>query len=234
MAVNHRPSSFDVIVVDVDTDTLWLWSWSWLRMPVLDVRDGVTDYTKIILSTWAFSAESAEVFASAIARLPHLKSAILSDMIAGRPEAEGLRVYEVLGAALKDKQLTEIDLSDNAVGPKGVRACRELLTNQEHLEKLYFCNCGISAEAAVSIQELLLYRTPTRYAARGRGCGDGESTAKCCRPGCGEPSLPAPASCLCVCHVRVPQASCVALLQQHEREWRREGGCGDCSSVTSP
>jgi Ran GTPase-activating protein (RanGAP) involved in mRNA processing and transport len=106
--------------------------------------------------------EAAEVFAAALAALPNLRSAILSDIIAGRPEAEGLRVYEVLGAALKDKHLTEIDLSDNAVGPKGVRACRELLTNQEHLEKLYFCNCGISAEAAVSISELLLYRTPTR------------------------------------------------------------------------
>lgn len=125
-------------------------------------RDGATDFTKIILSTWAFSVEAAEVFAAAISRLNGLKSAILSDIIAGRPEAEGLRVYEVLGAALKDKHLVEIDLSDNAVGPKGVQACRELLTSQESLERLYFCNCGISAEAAVSISELLLYRTPTR------------------------------------------------------------------------
>ena len=106
--------------------------------------------------------EAAEVFAGAIRLLPNLKSAILADIIAGRPEAEGLRVYEVLAAALRDKHLTEIDLSDNAVGPKGVHACRELLTNQEHLEKLYFCNCGISKEAAASIAELLLYRTPTR------------------------------------------------------------------------
>ncbi len=125
-------------------------------------RDGVTDFSKIILSTWAFSVEAAEVFAGAIRLLPNLKSAILADIIAGRPEAEGLRVYEVLAAALRDKHLTEIDLSDNAVGPKGVHACRELLTNQEHLEKLYFCNCGISKEAAASIAELLLYRTPTR------------------------------------------------------------------------
>ena len=122
------------------------------------------------------------MLATAIARLPHLKSAILSDMIAGRPEAEGLRVYEVLGSALKDKHLTEIDLSDNAVGPKGVRACRELLTNQEHLEKLYFCNCGISAEAAVSISELLLYRVPTRYDCcvcdvAGREWGEGHARA---------------------------------------------------------
>lgn len=134
-------------------------------MPLYDdslCRDGIVDYDKIIFSTWAFSVEAAEVLAGAIARLPNLKSAILADIIAGRPEVEGLRVYEVLGAALKSKSLTEIDLSDNAVGPKGVAACRELLSSQASLQKLYFCNCGISAEAAASLSELLLFRTPTQ------------------------------------------------------------------------
>jgi Ran GTPase-activating protein 1 len=125
----------------------------------LGLRDGQCDFEQIILSTWAFSVDAASVFAEAIGRLTQLKSAILSDIIAGRPEAEGLRVYEVLGSALKDKSLTEIDLSDNAVGPKGIAACRELLSGQE---KLYFCNCGISAEAAKSLSDLLLFRSPTQ------------------------------------------------------------------------
>jgi Ran GTPase-activating protein 1 len=125
-------------------------------------RDGVTDVEQIILSTWALSVDAAEVFAGVIAAQTQLKSAILADIIAGRPEAEGLRVYEVLGAALKEKALTEIDLSDNAVGPKGVAALRELLSSQACLQKLYFCNCGISAEAATSLSELLLFRTPTQ------------------------------------------------------------------------
>jgi Ran GTPase-activating protein (RanGAP) involved in mRNA processing and transport len=116
----------------------------------------VTDYTKIILSTWAFSVDAAEVFATAIARLPRLKVAVLADIIAGRPEAEGLRVYEVLASALRERQLEELDLSDNAVGTKGVHALRDLLSSQAGLQRLYFCNCGISAEAARSIQELLL------------------------------------------------------------------------------
>ena len=53
-----------------------------------------------------------------------------------------------LGDALAGVQLREIDLSDNAVGPKGVEACRAFLANQLALERLLFCNCGISAEAA--------------------------------------------------------------------------------------
>ena len=124
--------------------------------------DGAEDFDKMILSTWAFSVEAAEVFANAISRQKHLKSVIMSDIIAGRPEAEGLRVYEVLGSALKNQELLEIDLSDNAVGPKGVAACTELLASQAKLEKLYFCNCGISAEAAQTLSRLLLFREPTR------------------------------------------------------------------------
>lgn len=130
-----------------------------LAAPVL--VGGRGDIRRLVLSTWAFSVEAAEVFAQAIAKLPKLESAVLADIIAGRPEAEGLAVYRALGTALKDQQLVEIDLSDNAVGPKGVEACREFLTGQEKLERLFFCNCGISAEAARSIADILLFRTPT-------------------------------------------------------------------------
>ena len=112
------------------------------RELALDVLSGARlDVRRVIFSTWALSEEAAIVLAEAIAALPELESAILADIIAGRPEAEGLAVYRALGVALKDKQLTEIDLSDNAVGPKGVEACRPFLTAQERLEKLFFCNC---------------------------------------------------------------------------------------------
>jgi Ran GTPase-activating protein (RanGAP) involved in mRNA processing and transport len=119
------------------------------------------DYRRVILSNWAFTEEAAAVFRDALASLPHLESAILADIIAGRMEAEGLAVYRVLGQALATKQLLEIDMSDNAVGPKGLEACAEFLTNQARLQRLFFCNCGISAEAARTIADLVLFRTPT-------------------------------------------------------------------------
>ena len=120
-----------------------------------------TDFRRLILSTWALSVESAAVLADAVRALPQLESAVLADIIAGRPEAEGLAVYRTLGDALSRVQLREIDLSDNAVGPKGIEACRDFLSNQLQLERLLFCNCGISAEAARSIADLVLFRTPT-------------------------------------------------------------------------
>lgn len=122
-----------------------------------------TDFERVILSTWAFSEESAKVVADAMKALPGLKSVVLADIIAGRPEVEGLAVYRILGEVLKDIPLLEIDLSDNAVGPKGVEACRDLLSGQKELERLFFCNCGISAEAARSIADVVLFRTPTNF-----------------------------------------------------------------------
>jgi Ran GTPase-activating protein 1 len=126
------------------------------------VTSGVkVDFERIIFSTWAYSVESASVFAEAIKQLPKLESAVLADIIAGRPEAEGLAVYRTLAAALASVQLKEIDLSDNAMGLKGVDACRSVLQQQDALERLFFCNCGISAEAARGLADVLLYRPAT-------------------------------------------------------------------------
>jgi Ran GTPase-activating protein 1 len=120
------------------------------------------DYERIVLSSWGFSVEAADVFADIISRLPKLRSAIIADIIAGRPEAEGLAVYRSLGAALRLHALEELDFSDNAVGTKGVEACRDFLTAaQPTLQRIFYCNCGISAEAARSIADVLCANTPT-------------------------------------------------------------------------
>ena len=102
------------------------------------------DYDRIILSDYAWTPEAAEVMAGAILKLPLLTDAVLADIIASKPEAEGLAVYRALGAALRTKRLRLVDLSDNAVGTKGVDACREFLSEQETLEDLTFSNCGLS------------------------------------------------------------------------------------------
>ena len=123
---------------------------------------------RAVLSTWAFSEDAAREVAAALAAMPRLRSAVLSDMIAGRPEAEGLAVYRALCAALTAppgaaeggggaacERLEELDLSDNAVGTKGVEAWRPLLLALPRLRRLFFCNCGISAEAARAIADCL-------------------------------------------------------------------------------
>ena len=154
--------------------------------PIL--AEGRTDCTRAVLSTWAFDEASAVVVASALAKLPGLVDVDMSDIIAGREEAIGLKVYEVLTAVLKvgtprlsllpvlafspirpstgeclcvpqEKRLQSINLSDNALGPKGVASCRDMLAGQEDLQHLYLCRNGVSAEAMRTVADLLLFRT---------------------------------------------------------------------------
>ena len=123
-------------------------------------------YERIILSTWALSEDSVAEIVGALPNLPNLTSFVLADIIAGRPEAEGLSVYRALCSALTTSKspsenpicdrIEELDLSDNAVGTKGVEACRPLLQQLPSLKRLFFCNCGISAEAARTITDYLV------------------------------------------------------------------------------
>ena len=81
----------------------------------------------------------------------------LADTIAGRPEVEALAM-EIMCEGLSVCKLKEVDLSDNAFGEKGVRACAKLLQSQSTLEGISFLNNGISEQAARAISELLARR----------------------------------------------------------------------------
>ena len=120
---------------------------------------------KICFSTKSFGEDAAEIAASAIVKMTNLKVADLSDFIAGRETSIGLRVLNMISTALASTQLVELDLSENALGPRGVESCRPLLSSKDTLESLSFCNDGLSAEAMEIISDLLLFRgtdSPTR------------------------------------------------------------------------
>eukprot|EP00166_Cyanidium_caldarium_P005010 ctg_572.g256 len=110
------------------------------------------------LSGKSFGAEAAAVAAAHLSRLrpDSLRIAHLADIIAGRPEEEALRVLRQITEALRGHELLELDLSDNALGAKGVRACEAVFTQQHRLERLYLCNNGLAADAARLIVSLLL------------------------------------------------------------------------------
>ncbi|KAJ0401917.1 hypothetical protein P43SY_003534 [Pythium insidiosum] len=123
-------------------------------------------FTHITLRNKSYTIDAARVIAAFLERLvaagafEALTSVDFADMIAGRPEDEALQVLATLCDALQSiKTLLRIDLSDNALGEKGVRACFGLLLGQEELRHVYFCNNGISAAAAkVIADEVLLFR----------------------------------------------------------------------------
>nr|GLL33150.1 RAN GTPase-activating protein 1 [Ipomoea trifida] len=113
-------------------------------------------YTKICFSNRSFGLDAAHVAGPILSSLKdQLIEADLSDFIAGRPELEALEVMQIFSSALEGCQLRYLNLSNNALGEKGVRAFGGLLKSQQSLEELYLMNDGISEEAARAVCELI-------------------------------------------------------------------------------
>ncbi|KAL0414562.1 UNVERIFIED_CONTAM: RAN GTPase-activating protein 2 [Sesamum radiatum] len=91
-----------------------------------------------------------------------LKEVDLSDFVAGRPEAEALDVMNIFSEALEGSHLKSLNISDNALGEKGVRAFGKLLQSQTSLEELYLMNDGISKEAAQAVWGIALTEALTQ------------------------------------------------------------------------
>ncbi|RHY33397.1 hypothetical protein DYB32_001645 [Aphanomyces invadans] len=118
-----------------------------------------TAFSRISLRNKSYSLEAAQVLAEFLKTIPAgLTVADLADMIAGRPEDEALLVLEHVCESLSSHSFVEINLSDNALGEKGVRASFGVLERQANLERLYLCNNGLSAESAQVIADVLLFR----------------------------------------------------------------------------
>ncbi|GAV57781.1 LRR_6 domain-containing protein/WPP domain-containing protein [Cephalotus follicularis] len=113
-------------------------------------------YTKICFSNRSFGLEAANVAEPILSSIKdQLTEVDLSDFIAGRPEAEALEVMNIFSSALEGCKLRYLNLSNNALGEKGVRAFGALLKSQNNLEELYLMNDGISEDAARAVCELI-------------------------------------------------------------------------------
>lgn len=111
---------------------------------------------RIKLSTRSFGVEAAEVAAEAIRTISGtLQVADLSDVVAGRPEDEALSALRIMAEALSEcPELRELDLSDNALGEKGLRAAAASLRCPK-LQTLRLRNVGCSTHACRALAELL-------------------------------------------------------------------------------
>ncbi|KAJ4956464.1 hypothetical protein NE237_013247 [Protea cynaroides] len=120
------------------------------------LKEQGNSYTKICLSNRSFGVGAARIAEPILVSLKdQLTEVDLSDFIAGRPEAEALEVMNIFSSALEGCVLKSLNLSNNALGEKGVRAFAELLKSQSSLEELYLMNDGISEEAARAVCELI-------------------------------------------------------------------------------
>jgi Ran GTPase-activating protein 1 len=113
--------------------------------------------TRIRFSTKSFGRDAARVAATPITNCAaSLTDADISDVIAGRPEEEALDALRILGEALSKCGLKGLNISDNALGEKGVRACAAAFTNQAALESMAIQNVGCSIHACAAVEELLV------------------------------------------------------------------------------
>lgn len=125
-----------------------------------NLKEGVSS---VKLSNKSFGDGSAEVAADALRRIiPTLTHLDIADIIASRPEEEAKRTLTTIAQALSScKHLEYIDLSDNALGAKGIRAVGDLLAGQSKLKSLSLCNNGLAADAGTLITKALLETNPT-------------------------------------------------------------------------
>ncbi|XP_044487112.1 RAN GTPase-activating protein 2-like [Mangifera indica] len=120
------------------------------------LKEPGNSFTKICFSNRSFGLKAARVVEPILVSLKgQLKEVDLADFIAGRPEEEALEVMNIFASALEGSILRSLNLSNNALGEKGVRAFGALLKSQSSLEELYLMNDGISEEAARAVCELI-------------------------------------------------------------------------------
>ena len=120
------------------------------------LREPENSYTRICFSNRSFGLDAANVAASILSSIKdQLTEVDLSDFIAGRSESEALEVMNIFSSVLEGCHLRYLNLSNNALGEKGVRAFEALLKSQNNLEELYLMNDGISEEAARAVSELI-------------------------------------------------------------------------------
>ena len=86
------------------------------------------DPTVIRLSNKSFSVEAAEIIAVRLKEFKNVTIADISDIIAGRPEDEALQALTIICNSLSTNKLVELNISDNALGSKGVYACSSLIS----------------------------------------------------------------------------------------------------------
>eukprot|EP00565_Helicotheca_tamesis_P008513 CAMPEP_0185725720 /NCGR_PEP_ID=MMETSP1171-20130828/1910_1 /TAXON_ID=374046 /ORGANISM="Helicotheca tamensis, Strain CCMP826" /LENGTH=505 /DNA_ID=CAMNT_0028393913 /DNA_START=44 /DNA_END=1561 /DNA_ORIENTATION=+ len=129
-----------------------------------ELDESVVLCDKISLTNKSYTAGAAVHIASFLTATdgtnPSIASKItvadLSDIIASRMEDEGLQVLQTICDAFAHSSLIEVDLSDNAMGSKGIKACRAVLSGQAgSLERLSLCNNGLSGTSMQEVADIL-------------------------------------------------------------------------------
>jgi len=127
---------------------------------------------KIVLTNKSYSPEAAHVIADFVTSTEHFNPCLaslvtsldLSDIIAGQNTEDGLAVLQTFAQAFVGSSLLEhLDLSDNAMGTRGMPCCEALFTEPRPLKSLSLCNNGLSLEAMQQVADWLVTRNMSMH-----------------------------------------------------------------------
>ncbi|KAH8273916.1 hypothetical protein KR044_003414 [Drosophila immigrans] len=104
--------------------------------------------------------EAAEAIGEALKRHPEFRKALWKNLFTRRLKSEIPLALKHLGAGLiaAGAKLTVLDLSDNALGPNGMRGLEEFLRSPVlySLQELYLNNCGLGPEGGRMLSKALI------------------------------------------------------------------------------
>ncbi len=97
----------------------------------------------------------AEALGEKIKNLKHLRQVDLSDCFVSRGSEELPKCLKFLLEGLVDKQIIELNLSDNALGPTAAPGYEFFFEKNKTLQKLYIDNCGMGPIGTPSLMKIL-------------------------------------------------------------------------------
>jgi len=104
--------------------------------------------------------DAAKAIGDALKRHPEFRKALWKNLFTRRLKSEIPLALKHLGAGLiaAGAKLTVLDLSDNALGPNGMKGLEEFLRSPVlySLQELYLNNCGLGPEGGRMLSEALL------------------------------------------------------------------------------
>lgn len=151
MESTHQSDHFVVKPEQKKFDTAEQVEQAWLASSSNNSLDHLSKVTKITLGGNSYGFEACEWVAKTLASCESLKAIDFSNIFVSRLRAELPKSLKIMAEALLPRDLHEVDLSDNAFGPDGVRAFECLLINGHALTVFKVTNCGLGPEGATMI-----------------------------------------------------------------------------------
>ena len=100
--------------------------------------------------------ECAKAISEKLQNLPHLRKIKMKDCFVSRGLEELPKCLKYLLDSVSDKKITELDLSDNALGPSVIPSFEKFFKENKTLEKLQLNNCGMGPVGTPQLVEFIV------------------------------------------------------------------------------